>query len=361
MCSGQSEREVDMKRTAGLFFSIILVFVLISMVSPVCYGSDSGSTYVVKKGDTLWDISAKFLGDPNKWPELWERNRFLTNPNYIYPGLELMIEPPPPVEEEFVIYKVPEKSKEEKMEGGASTAEAKEKATSRKIYLTRKEVLTGGELVAGEPKKIGSIIETTEEKVAFSPGDKVYLDLSKDFEPGTYLGIYRVEGPVYVPGFRGKAFKNRYIGKVRVDGKYGNRYVGTIVELLEEALRTDYLEEEIPDVPEIEPRFVEDGLRGEVVTGSGGNYEFAERDVLYVKGGSRDGFEVGDVLNIYVPLDSLQKLTVSQVNRGLKPGEDFVFVGKAVIIKVNDFFSTIYVVDSVNSFNTPALVVRGKV
>lgn len=42
--------------------------------------------YVVKKGDTLWDISAIFLQSPWKWPKLWGMNPQIDNPHLIYPG-----------------------------------------------------------------------------------------------------------------------------------------------------------------------------------------------------------------------------------------------------------------------------------
>ena len=48
-------------------------------------------SYIVKKGDTLWDISGIFLNQPWLWPKLWRINPEINNPHLIYPGDELRL------------------------------------------------------------------------------------------------------------------------------------------------------------------------------------------------------------------------------------------------------------------------------
>jgi hypothetical protein len=47
--------------------------------------------YFVKKGDTLWDLSGTFFNDPFAWPDLWENNRHIEDPHWIYPGDSIYI------------------------------------------------------------------------------------------------------------------------------------------------------------------------------------------------------------------------------------------------------------------------------
>jgi hypothetical protein len=57
----------------------------------VLYEPEHPEIYIVQKGDTLWDISSKFLRDPWFWPEIWYKNPQVENPHLIFPGDELAI------------------------------------------------------------------------------------------------------------------------------------------------------------------------------------------------------------------------------------------------------------------------------
>ncbi|MEY4640978.1 MAG: hypothetical protein RLZZ227_972 [Pseudomonadota bacterium] len=46
----------------------------------------SPTQYTVVEGDTLWDIAGMFLEQPWLWPEVWQINPQIDNPDLIYPG-----------------------------------------------------------------------------------------------------------------------------------------------------------------------------------------------------------------------------------------------------------------------------------
>lgn len=54
--------------------------------SNIPLAADAPDQYVVKRGDTLWDISKVFLREPWYWPEIWYVNPQIANPHLIYPG-----------------------------------------------------------------------------------------------------------------------------------------------------------------------------------------------------------------------------------------------------------------------------------
>ncbi len=52
-------------------------------------------SHTVVKGDTLWDLAARYLADPYLWPVIWMENmQEVTNPHLIYPGQVLKMPEP---------------------------------------------------------------------------------------------------------------------------------------------------------------------------------------------------------------------------------------------------------------------------
>ncbi len=74
-----------MLKKALSVFAAMLVAATVYAAGPELR-ADHPDTYVVKKGDTLWDISGRFLKSPWYWPEIWQANPQIDNPHLIYPG-----------------------------------------------------------------------------------------------------------------------------------------------------------------------------------------------------------------------------------------------------------------------------------
>jgi hypothetical protein len=76
---------------------ILKYLILLVLIPTICFAEQieikesAPEVYIVKKGDTLWDISNLYLYQPWLWPQLWRTNTHITNPHLIYPGDELRL------------------------------------------------------------------------------------------------------------------------------------------------------------------------------------------------------------------------------------------------------------------------------
>lgn len=80
------------------FFTSLVIGLMLSIMAGVASSQSNPiladnfpERYVVVKGDTLWDISGRFLRDPWRWPEIWQGNTQVENPDLIYPGDVLVL------------------------------------------------------------------------------------------------------------------------------------------------------------------------------------------------------------------------------------------------------------------------------
>jgi hypothetical protein len=72
--------------SAFLIRILLLAVFACPAAAELALNPDHPETYRVRSGDTLWEIAGRFLREPWRWPEIWDANREIGDPNRIYPG-----------------------------------------------------------------------------------------------------------------------------------------------------------------------------------------------------------------------------------------------------------------------------------
>src|SRR5262249_38224067 len=145
-------------------------------------------TYVVQRGDTLWDICSQFLGDPYLWPKVWAQNPSITNPHWIYPGDVIRLHEPgaaPPAP------RPTETTTGRPTATATGPARTRESARLRRLaYVSVADLATSAEIVGA-----------TVEPVMLATGDEVYLTYPEGQPPqvGQDYAIYSPQKEVQHP------------------------------------------------------------------------------------------------------------------------------------------------------------------
>jgi hypothetical protein len=324
--------------------------------------ASEGIVHTVVEGDTLWDLSAKYLGSPWKWTEVWERNRFITNPHYIFPGIQVVIVPPGAREIALGQEPASASGPADSAAAVAPPAETVEPAVPavappRVPYLDIKpaDFVRAGEFSREAPKGIGNIQGGKEPKVGFVEGDTVYLSLRKEIPAGQLLGVYRVRGPIASSGKRPvSGYVTYLIGVIQAVPPVDGQATARVRQSFEDLTRADLISEVIPAYTPVRIDPGADGIPSSVITGRLENKELAQGDFIYLDQGASAGVAVGNVFRLFVPTGAAAGASSSSAS-----GAVLFEVARAVVVRVSPDFSTAYVASGSESFAAGVSARRG--
>lgn len=168
----------------------IFLMLLLSLATYAFAQEKASEEYIIKKSDTLWDISNSKLQDTFLWPKLWNANPHISNPDLIYPGQkitipsreELMQQAKPPVQEPPSV-KEPQVMEKPKIRTD-SAAQAMKKPLSEikkhKNFLIDKNRYISIGWISEEFPSIGKIVSTPSGKEITGRDDIVYVHISSE-------------------------------------------------------------------------------------------------------------------------------------------------------------------------------------
>ena len=307
--------------------------------------SRSTKAYIVKEGDTLWDISKRFYNRPGEWPRIWGKNPYIQNPHLIYPGEPINLYS---YAEGVPAAAIPSPPEKEQLQ----TAEHAERGPTA---VATSEFTTSGILSEEEFKRCGGIVGSYEDKQLLSQGDVIYLHFTRDekCEVGKRYGVFRAGQMVYHPR-TGAGLGRIYtlLGYAEILDRGEGRAVSARIVSSRDTIQVgDGVREFEPVHTEVVPKPSQRPLEGYIVAHMDDRQEIAQHDGVFIDLGIQDGIEVGDELSVVVPGKSI-KGSMSEGEVRLPDRK----VAKLVVVKTDRTASTALVTESQDSFLIGALV-----
>lgn len=266
--------------------------------------------YIVKKGDTLWGLSDRFMKDPYYWPDLWARNpEHILNPHFIFPGQKLRIHP-----DRIEIVSDKEESKPSEPVATAKQTvpppvqEVKEPVAETPVP-ERQFTVNGGEgFIAGSNfKPFGFVIAGQHNREMFAEDDIVYTDIGRNLggRVGDRFTIFKKYGAVSHP------LTNQILG-YRV-APLGTLQLTEMAENSSKALITSSFMEIEPGealLPyknmrkEVSLKAADRDLTGYIVETRTGNKAIAVGDIAYIDLGEKNGVKPGNLFYVVRKVES---------------------------------------------------------
>ncbi|MBP7974764.1 MAG: LysM peptidoglycan-binding domain-containing protein [Acinetobacter bohemicus] len=323
-------------------------------INPPALKAGAPQVYVVKKGDTLWDISKRFLKNPVRWPEIWASNKHVKNPHWIFPGDRLLM---------CTYNGRPIIGKDEgdgcegiirRYTGGTKLQpQVRIESLNNAIPVIPLEYiqhwLERTSIVA--PESIQStpyILGTADQRVLAAKGQTVYAR-GNGLEIGQRYAVYREGEPYMLTGANGKKF-NAGLELIQVAAGVAVRGENdiTTLELTDtynsEVRRGDrVLPEYDPMLPTLfYPTNAEDVVAGgQVVRVMGSIGTAAKNSVVTIDRGSLQGVQVGHVFSINQKGEVVTDPKTKE--RVQLPGQR---IGNVMVFKSFEHLSYAYVLDS---------------
>ena len=255
---------------------------------------DAPSRYVVQRGDTLWDISAKFLQDPWFWPEIWYVNPQVENPHLIYPGDELALvwidgQPRVTLARGGDVRLSPRVRSNPLSESIQAIPYDKVAA-----FMSRPTVLAKDD-VDGAPY----VVRTRDHHLIAAIGNTLYARGFKGKVDDTQL-LYHIGDALEDPD-DGKVigYQGIYTGKARAT-RVGDPSSLLVTESTRETLEGDRLFREPGDARlDFVPRPPDSTVQGTIMSVVDGVTVIGQYQVVVVNRGSRHGLKPGHVLEIF--------------------------------------------------------------